>query len=183
MWLRIEPQERGLGIEFVNNIVGGVVPREYIPAVEKGVQEQLNNGVLAGFPIVDVRVTLFDGSYHDVDSSEIAFKIAGSMAVKAGIMKADPVLLEPIMRVEVTMPEEKLGDVIGDLNRRRGLVQGTDDTSQGTIVRAEVPLSEMFGYATSLRSLTSGRASYSMEFSRYAEVPASVADAVIKKAS
>ena len=183
VWLRIEPQERGLGIEFVNNIVGGVVPREYIPAVEKGVQEQLNNGVLAGFPIVDVRVTLFDGSYHDVDSSEIAFKIAGSMAVKAGIMKADPVLLEPIMRVEVTMPEEKLGDVIGDLNRRRGLVQGTDDTSQGTIVRAEVPLSEMFGYATSLRSLTSGRASYSMEFSRYAEVPASVADAVIKKAS
>lgn len=183
VWLRIEPQERGLGIEFVNNIVGGVVPREYIPAVEKGVQEQLNNGVLAGYPIVDVRVTLFDGSYHDVDSSEIAFKIAGSMAVKAGILKADPVLLEPIMRVEVTMPEEKLGDVIGDLNRRRGLVQGTDDTSQGTIVRAEVPLSEMFGYATSLRSLTSGRASYSMEFSRYAEVPASVADAVIKKAS
>jgi elongation factor G len=183
VWLRIEPQERGKGIEFVNEIVGGVVPREYIPAVEKGVIEQLNNGVLAGYPIVDVRVALFDGSYHDVDSSEIAFKIAGSMAIKAGVMKADPALLEPIMRVEVTMPEEKLGDVIGDLNRRRGLVQGTDDTPQGTVVHAEVPLAEMFGYATSLRSLTSGRASYSMEFSRYAEVPASVADAVIKKAS
>ena len=183
VWLRIEPQERGKGIEFINEIVGGVVPREYIPAVEKGVQEQLNNGVLAGYPVVDVRVALFDGSYHDVDSSEIAFKIAGSMAIKAGIMKADPVLLEPIMRVEVTTPEEKLGDVIGDLNRRRGLVQGTDNTPQSTVVHAEVPLAEMFGYATSLRSLTSGRASYSMEFSRYAEVPASVADAVIKKAS
>ncbi len=183
VWLRIEPQERGKGIEFINEIVGGVVPREYISAVEKGVQEQLNNGVLAGYPVVDVRVALFDGSYHDVDSSEIAFKIAGSMAIKSGIMKAEPVLLEPIMRVEVTMPEEKLGDVMGDLNRRRGLVQGTDNTPQSTIVHAEVPLSEMFGYATSLRSLTSGRASYSMEFSRYAQVPASVADAVIKKAS
>lgn len=183
VWLRIEPQERGKGIEFINEIVGGVVPREYISAVEKGVQEQLNNGVLAGYPVVDVRVALFDGSYHDVDSSEIAFKIAGSMAIKSGIMKAEPVLLEPIMRVEVTMPEEKLGDVMGDLNRRRGLVQGTDNTPQSTVVHAEVPLSEMFGYATSLRSLTSGRASYSMEFSRYAQVPASVADAVIKKAS
>jgi len=183
VWLRIEPRERGEGYEFVNSIVGGVVPREYIPAVDKGAKEQLENGVIAGFPMVDVRVTLFDGSYHDVDSSEMAFKIAASMGVKEGARKADPVLLEPMMKVEVVTPEDYMGDVIGDLNRRRGLVQGMEDGPSGKIVRAEVPLAEMFGYATDLRSQTQGRAGYSMEFSRYAEAPASVAEAVIKKAS
>ncbi|HXF08925.1 MAG TPA: elongation factor G [Candidatus Acidoferrales bacterium] len=183
VWLRLEPRERGAGYEFVNAIVGGVVPREYIPAVDKGAKEQLDNGVIAGFPMVDVRVTLFDGSYHDVDSSEMAFKIAASMGVKEGARKADPVLLEPIMKVEVVTPEDYMGDVIGDLNRRRGLVQGMEDSPSGKIVRAEVPLAEMFGYATDLRSQTQGRAGYSMEFSRYAEAPSSVAEAIIKKAS
>ena len=183
VWLRLEPRERGAGYEFVNAIVGGVVPREYIPAVDKGAKEQLENGVIAGFPMVDVRVTLFDGSYHDVDSSEMAFKIAASMGVKEGARKADPVLLEPMMKVEVVTPEDYMGDVIGDLNRRRGLVQGMEDGPSGKIVRAEVPLAEMFGYATDLRSQTQGRAGYSMEFSRYAEAPNSVAEAVIKKAS
>jgi len=183
VWLRIEPREAGSGYEFVNGIVGGVVPREYIPAVDKGVQEQMQNGVLAGFPLVDVKVTIFDGSYHDVDSSEMAFKIAGSMGLKAGALNASPVLLEPIMKVEVVTPEDYLGDVMGDLNRRRGITQGMDESPSGKIIRAEVPLAEMFGYATDLRSMSQGRATYSMEFEKYSEAPASIAEAVIKKAS
>jgi elongation factor G len=181
VYLRIEPQEAGVGYEFVNAIVGGVVPREYIPAVDKGIQEAMGNGVLAGYPVVDVKVTLYDGSYHDVDSSEMAFKIAGSMCFKEGVKKAKPVLLEPIMKVEVITPEEYMGDVMGDLNGRRGILQGMDDSPAGRQIKAEVPLSAMFGYATDLRSATQGRANYSMEFSKYAEVPASIADAVIKK--
>jgi len=183
VWIRIEPQEAGEGYEFVNQIVGGVVPKEYIPSVDKGIQEQMGNGVLAGYPIEDIKVTLYDGSYHDVDSNEGAFKIAGSMAFKEGALKANPVLMEPIMKVEVATPEEYMGDVMGDLNRRRGLVQGMEDGPAGKIIRAEVPLSEMFGYATDLRSATQGRASYFMEFTKYAEAPASVAEAVIKKVS
>ena len=183
VWLRIEPQERGKGYEFVNEIVGGTVPREYIPAVDKGIQEQMENGVLGGYQIEDVKVTLFDGSYHDVDSNEMAFKIAASMGFRQGALDADPYLLEPIMKVEVVTPEEYMGDVMGDLNRRRGIVQGMDDGVAGKQIRAEVPLAEMFGYATDLRSATQGRATYSMEFAKYAEAPSSVADAVIKKAS
>ena len=183
VWLKIEPNETGKGYEFVNGIVGGVVPREYIPAVDKGVQEQLQNGVIAGYPVVDVKVTLFDGSYHDVDSNEMAFKIAGSMGVKEGARKASPVLLEPIMKVEVVTPEENMGDVIGDLNRRRGLIQGMDDNPAGKIVHAEVPLAEMFGYATDLRSATQGRATYTMEFAKYNEVPGNIAEAIIKERS
>jgi elongation factor G len=181
VWLRIEPLEAGKGYEFVNGIVGGVVPREYVPAVDKGAKEQLLNGVIAGFPVVDVRITLFDGSYHDVDSNEMAFKIAGSMGVKEGVKKASPVLLEPIMKVEVVTPEDYMGDVMGDLNRRRGLLQGTEDTPAGKTITAEVPLKEMFGYATDLRSATQGRATYSMEFLKYAEAPKSIAEAVINK--
>ena len=181
VWLRIEPQEAGAGYTFVNGIVGGVVPREYIPAVDKGVQEALGNGIVAGYPVVDVKVTLFDGSYHDVDSNEMAFKIAGSMAFKEGARKANPVLLEPIMKVEVVTPEEYMGDVVGDLNRRRGVIQGMDDSPAGKLVRAEVPLAEMFGYATDLRSATQGRATYSMEFCKYLEAPASVAQKVINQ--
>ncbi|MES9832275.1 MAG: elongation factor G [Candidatus Thiodiazotropha sp. DIVDIV] len=181
VYLRIEPQEAGAGYEFANEIVGGAVPREYIPAVDKGVQEAMGNGVIAGYPVVDVKVTLYDGSYHDVDSNEMAFKIAGSMCFKQGAQNAKPVLLEPVMKVEVTTPEEYMGDVMGDLNSRRGIVQGMDDAPAGRQIRAEVPLSEMFGYATDLRSATQGRANYSMEFGKYAEVPASIADAVIKK--
>ncbi len=181
--LRIEPLEAGSGYEFVNDIVGGVVPKEYIPAVDKGVQEQMENGVIAGFPLVDCKVTLFDGSYHDVDSSEMAFKIAGSMGFREGAMKAEPVLLEPIMKVEVVTPEDYMGDVMGDLNRRRGLPQGMDDTPAGKVIRAEVPLAEMFGYATDLRSMSQGRAVYSMEFEKYSEVPQNVADVVLRKAS
>ncbi len=183
VYVRIEPQERGAGYEFVNAIVGGVVPKEYIPAVDKGIREQMENGVIAGYPVVDCRVTLYDGSYHDVDSSEIAFKIAGSMAFKDGALRADPVLLEPIMKVEVVTPEEYMGDVMGDLNRRRGLPQGMDDSPSGKVIRAEVPLAEMFGYATDLRSISQGRAVYSMEFEKYADVPQNVADVVMKKAS
>ena len=183
VWLRLEPQEPGSGYEFVNAIVGGVVPREYIPSVDKGVQEQMQNGVLAGYPVVDVKVTLYDGSYHDVDSSEMAFKIAGSMAFKEGALKANPALLEPIMKVEVVTPEDYMGDVMGDLNRRRGMVQGMEDAPTGKIIRAEVPLAEMFGYATDLRSATQGRATYTMEFEKYAEAPNNIAEAVIKKAS
>jgi elongation factor G len=183
VFLRIEPLEAGSGYEFVNQIVGGVVPKDYIPAVGKGVLEQMGNGVIAGYPMVDIKVTLFDGSYHDVDSSEMAFKIAGSMAFKEGAAKAKPVLLEPIMKVEVVTPEEYMGDVMGDLNRRRGLVQGMEDTAMGKIIRADVPLAEMFGYATDLRSATQGRATYSMEFAKYNEAPANIAEAVIKKAS
>jgi len=183
VWIRIEPQEAGAGYAFENAIVGGVVPKEYIPAVDKGIREQTANGVLAGFPVVDVKVTLFDGSYHDVDSSEMAFKIAGSMAFKEGALKAGAVLLEPMMKVEVETPEEYMGDVMGDLNRRRGLIQGMEDVAGQKLLRAEVPLSEMFGYSTSLRSMSQGRATYSMEFQKYAEAPANVAEAVIKKAS
>ncbi|HSD69616.1 MAG TPA: elongation factor G [Woeseiaceae bacterium] len=183
VFLKIEPQEAGAGYEFVNGIVGGVVPKEYIGAVDKGVREQLENGVMAGYPVVDVKVTLYDGSYHDVDSSEMAFKIAGSMAFKDGARKANPVLLEPIMKVEVVTPEDYFGDVMGDLNRRRGLPQGMDDSPAGKIIRAEVPLAEMFGYATDLRSMSQGRAVYSMEFAKYSEVPHNVAESVMKKAS
>jgi len=183
VWLRVEPLPAGTGYEFVNGIVGGVVPREYIPSVDKGVQEQLENGVIAGFPVVDCRVTLFDGSYHDVDSSEMAFKIAGSMCFRDAVRNADPTILEPVMGVEVVTPEDYMGDVMGDLNRRRGIVSGMDDSPAGKQIRAEVPLSEMFGYATDLRSATQGRASYSMEFAKYAEAPSSVADAIIKKNS
>jgi elongation factor G len=181
VWLKIEPKEPGTGFEFENAIVGGVVPKEYVPAVEKGIKEQMENGVIAGYPVVDVKVTLFDGSYHDVDSNEMAFKIAGSMGFKEGAKKASPVLLEPIMKVEVTTPEDYMGDVIGDLNRRRGIIQGMDDSPAGRLVNAEVPLAEMFGYATDLRSATQGRASYSMEFSKYMEAPNNVAEAIISK--
>lgn len=181
VWLKIKPLEAGgEGYKFNNEIVGGVVPKEYIPAVDKGCQEQMKNGVLAGYPIVDVEVTIYDGSYHDVDSSEMAFKIAGSMAFKEGFMKAKPVLLEPIMKVEVETPEDYMGDVIGDLNRRRGMIEGMDDTATGKTVRAQVPLSEMFGYATDLRSQTQGRASYSMEFLKYNEAPTNIASAIIE---
>ncbi len=183
VWLKIEPQEPGAGYEFENKIVGGAIPREYIPSVDKGVQEQMENGVIAGFPVVDVKVTLFDGSYHEVDSNEMAFKIAGSMCFKEGAQKASPVLLEPIMKVEVVTPEEYMGDVMGDLNRRRGIVAGMDESPAGKIIRADVPLAEMFGYATDLRSATQGRATYTMEFNKYSEAPSSVAEAVIKKAS
>jgi len=182
VWIRMRPRERGEGYAFNNKIVGGVVPREYIPSVDKGIQEQMENGVLAGFPVVDLEVELFDGSYHDVDSSEMAFKIAGSMAFKDGFMQGDPVLLEPMMKVEVTTPEDFMGDVMGDVNRRRGTVQGMEDGPAGKIIRAEVPLKEMFGYATDLRSATQGRAAYSMEFDGYAEAPSSIAEEVIKKA-
>ena len=179
VWLRLEPQESGAGYEFVNSIVGGVVPREYISSVDKGVKEQMKNGVIAGYPVVDVKVTLYDGSYHDVDSNEMAFKIAGSMGFKEGARKATPALLEPIMQVEVVSPEDYMGDVMGDLNRRRGILQGMEDIPTGKSIRAEVPLAEMFGYATDLRSLTQGRATYSMEFSRYNEAPANVAKDII----
>jgi elongation factor G len=181
VFLRIEPQEAGAGYEFENAIVGGVVPKEYISSVDKGVQEQMQNGVIAGFPVVDVKVTLYDGSYHDVDSSEMAFKIAGSMCFKEGAAKAKPVLLEPIMKVEVVTPEDYMGDVMGDLNSRRGMVQGMEDSPGGKQIRAEVPLSEMFGYATDLRSATQGRATYSMEFAKYNEVPSSIAEAIAEK--
>lgn len=181
VWLKLEPREEGAGYEFVNEIVGGVVPREYIPAVDKGIQEQMKNGVVAGFPVLDVKVTLFDGSYHDVDSNEMAFKVAGSMGFKKGALQANPVLLEPCMKVEVTTPEDYMGDVVGDLNRRRGLIEGMDDGVAGIkIIRAVVPLAEMFGYATDLRSATQGRASYSMEFLKYSEAPQNVAKAVIE---
>ena len=180
VWLRIEPQKPGFGYEFVNAIVGGVVPKEYIPAVDKGVQEQMKNGVLAGYPVVDVKVTLFDGSYHEVDSNEMAFKLAGSEGFKLGAKKAKPVLLEPMMKVEVSTPEDYMGDVIGDLNSRRGLIQGMDDEFGSKIVRAQVPLANMFGYATSLRSLTQGRASYSMEPDCYVEAPNNVVEEVVK---
>jgi elongation factor G len=183
VWLRIEPQEAGVGYEFVNEIVGGVVPKEYIPAVDKGVQEQLKSGVLAGYPMLDVKVSIFDGSYHDVDSNEMAFKIAGSMCFREGAKKADPVLLEPIMKVEVATPEEYMGDVVGDINRRRGIIQGMQDTPSGKTVSCEVPLSEMFGYATDLRSATQGRATYSMQFEKYNETPANIAEAIIKRSS
>lgn len=179
--LQLEPAEAGSGFHFENAIVGGVIPKEFIPAVEKGVEEQLQNGVLAGYPMLDIKATLHDGSYHDVDSSEVAFKVAGSMALREGASQADPVLLEPMMKVEVVTPDEFLGPVNGDLSRRRGVLEGTDDSPSGVIIRAEVPLSEMFGYATDLRSATQGRATYTMEFSRYAEAPQSVIDTIVRK--
>ena len=179
--LRLEPVDPDAEYEFVNEIVGGVVPREYIPAVDKGIQEQMQNGCLAGYPLLAMKVTLFDGSFHDVDSSEMAFKIAGSLALRKGALEADPALLEPIMAVEVVTPEEYMGDVMGDLNRRRGMVGGMEDSSSGKIIRAEVPLSEMFGYATDLRSATQGRATYTMEFLKYAEVPAKIAESIIDR--
>ena len=181
VFIKIEPQESGKGYDFVNKIVGGTIPKEYIPAVDKGVRDQVENGVVAGYPVVDIKVTLYDGSYHDVDSSEMAFKIAGSMAFREGALKADPVLLEPIMSIEVVTPEEYMGDVMGDLNRRRGLPQGMDDSPLGKIVRAEVPLAEMFGYATDLRSMSQGRAVYSMEFLKYNEVSKNISEVVTKK--
>ena len=180
-WLRLEPQESGKGYEFGNEVVGGVIPKEFIPAIDKGVQEQIATGVLAGYPIVDVKVTVYDGSFHAVDSSELAFKMAGSMAFKDGFMKANPVLLEPIMKVEIDTPEDYMGDVIGDLNRRRGVVEGMEDGPTGKMIRANVPLAEMFGYATDLRSLSQGRASYVMEFGHYAETPAPIAKAIIEE--
>lgn len=180
VWLKLEPLASGSGYEFENAIVGGVVPREYINAIDKGVQEQMENGVLAGFPLVDVKVTLFDGSYHDVDSNEMAFKLAGSLAMREGAQAAEALLLEPLMKVEVVTPEDYMGDVMGDLNRRRGIVAGMEDSVSGKIIRASVPLAEMFGYATDLRSATQGRATYSMEFEKYDEAPKSVADSVIK---
>ncbi len=179
VWLRLEPLPADAEYEFVNAIVGGAIPKEYIPAVDKGVQDQMQNGCLAGYPLLAMKVTLFDGSFHDVDSSEMAFKIAGSMALKAGARQADAALLEPMMKVEVVTPEEYMGDVMGDLNRRRGIVQGMDDSASGKIINAEVPLSEMFGYSTDLRSATQGRATYTMEFEKYAEVPNNVAESII----
>ena len=180
VWIKLEPSEPGEGFVFVDEIVGGVVPKEYISSVSKGIEEQMNSGVLAGYPVLDIKATLFDGSYHDVDSNEMAFKIAGSMAFKKGALEAQPVLLEPMMNVEVTTPEDWMGDVVGDLNRRRGMIEGMDEGVAGIkIVRAQVPLSEMFGYATDLRSATQGRASYSMEFNEYAEVPKNFAEKII----
>lgn len=181
MYLRIEPLPQGTGYEFVNDITGGVIPKEYIPAVDKGIQEQMLNGVLGGYPIEDVRVTLYDGSFHDVDSNEMAFKIAGSMGFRDGALKASPVLMEPVMNVEVVTPEDYMGDVMGDLNRRRGIVQGMEDSPSGKQIKAEVPLAEMFGYSTDLRSATQGRATYSMEFSKYAEAPKAVSDAIVNQ--
>jgi elongation factor G len=181
VWIKMGPNEPGKGFEFIDAIKGGTVPREYIPAVEKGLKEALNNGVLAGFPVVDVKVTLFDGSYHDVDSSELAFKLAAILAFKDGMRKANPVLLEPMMAVEVETPEDYMGDVMGDLNRRRGIIQGMEDSAGIKLVKAEVPLAEMFGYSTDLRSMSQGRATYSMEFKHYTEAPKSVAEAVIAK--
>jgi elongation factor G len=181
VWLIMEPNEQGKGFEFVDQIKGGTVPREFIPAVEKGLRETIPSGILAGFPVVDVKVTLFDGSYHDVDSNENAFKMAASIGFKDGMRKADPILLEPMMAVEVETPEDYMGDVMGDLSSRRGMIQGMDDSPTGKIIRAEVPLAEMFGYSTVVRSLSQGRASYSMEFKHYTEAPRNVAEAIINK--
>jgi elongation factor G len=179
--LKLEPGEPGSGFAFSNDVVGGVIPKDYIPAVQKGVQESLQNGVLAGYPVVDVKVSLYDGSYHEVDSSEVAFKIAGSMAFKEGARQGKPALLEPVMKVEIVAPDEYMGAINGDLNRRRGVLLGTEESPGGAIIRAEVPLAEMFGYATDLRSATQGRATYSMEFSRYVEAPSNIAETIIKR--
>ena len=181
VWLRLEPQKSGAGYAFENATVGGTVPKEYISSVDKGIQEQMKNGVIAGYPVEDVKVTLFDGSYHDVDSNEMAFKVAGSLGFRNGALEADPVLLEPVMNIEIVTPEDYMGDVMGDLSRRRGIVSGMEDTVSGKVIKAEVPLAEMFGYATDLRSASQGRATYSMEFARYAETPNNVAAAVISK--
>jgi len=179
--LKIEPNERGQGYEFSNKIVGGVVPKDYVPAVDEGIKEQMENGVYAGYPVVDVKVTLYDGSYHEVDSSEMAFKIAASQGFREGALKAEAIILEPLMKVEVTTPEEYMGDVVGDLNRRRGIVHAMDESPAGKLIRSEVPLSEMFGYATELRSQTQGRATYTMEFSRYEETPSNIAEELRNK--
>jgi elongation factor G len=185
VWVKLEPlpldDEDSPTFLFENKIVGGVVPKEYIPAVQQGIEEQLQNGVLAGYPILGVKATLYDGSYHDVDSNEMAFKVAGSMAMKQGALDADPQLLEPIMKVEVVTPEDFMGDVVGDLNRRRGVVHGMEESPAGKVIRADVPLAEMFGYATDLRSSTQGRASYVMEFHKYGEAPNSIATEIINK--
>ncbi len=181
VWLRLEPLDPDSEYEFVNEIVGGIVPREFIPAVDKGVREQMKNGCLAGYPLLAMKVTLYDGSFHDVDSSEMAFKIAGSLALRKGVLEANPVLLEPIMKVEAVTPEVYMGDVMGDLNRRRGTVQGMEDSAMGKVINAEVPLAEMFGYATILRSMTQGRATFTMEFNKYAEVPGNIAESIINK--
>jgi elongation factor G len=181
VYLRIEPNEAGAGYEFIDEIKGGVIPKEYIPAIDKGVREQMENGVIAGFPLVDMKVTVYDGSYHDVDSNEMAFKLAASMCLKEGVKKAKPQLLEPMMKVEVVTPEDYMGDVMGDINRRRGLVSGMDDIPSGKQLKAQVPLAEMFGYANDLRSMTQGRASYSMEFEKYLAAPSNIADEVIAK--
>ena len=179
VWLRLEPLDDESGFEFVDEIVGGAVPRDYISAVKRGIEEQMENGVLGGYPLIGVKATLYDGSYHEVDSSELAFKIAGSMALRDGAARAKPVLLEPVMRVEVVMPEEFMGQVVGELNRRRGIIDGMDQNPSGKIARAFVPLGEMFGYATDLRSATQGRATFNMEFARYAEVPRNIAADII----
>ena len=181
VWLKMEPNEDGAGFEFVNDIVGGAVPKEFIPAVEKGCKEQMDSGVLAGYPLLDIKVTLYDGSFHDVDSNEIAFKVAASMGFRQGVLDANPVILEPMMKVEVLTPETNMGDVVGDLNRRRGMIDGMDEGPAGSkIVNALVPLAEMFGYATDLRSATQGRASYSMEFQQYNETPKLVAQKIME---
>jgi elongation factor G len=181
VWLKLEPSEPGKGFEFVDAVKGGNVPREFIPAVQKGLNESLPNGVLAGFPVVDIKATLFDGSSHDVDSNENAFKMAASIAFKDGMRKASPVLLEPMMAVEVETPEDFMGNVVGDLSSRRGMIQGMEENPTGKVIKAEVPLAEMFGYSTTLRSLSQGRATYTMEFKHYTEAPKNVAEAVISK--
>ncbi len=181
VWLKMEPNEAGKGFEFIDQIKGGTVPRDFIPAVEKGLLETIPSGVLAGFPVVDAKVTLFDGSYHDVDSNENAFKMAASMAFKDGMRKATPIILEPMMSVEIETPEEYMGDVMGDLSSRRGIIQGMEDNATGKAIRAEVPLAEMFGYSTTVRSLSQGRATYSMEFKHYTEAPRNVAEAIMNK--
>ena len=183
VWVKFEPLEEGKGFEFENKIVGGVVPKEYVGSVEKGIEEAMASGAIAGFPMVDVKATLFDGSYHDVDSSEMAFKIAGSMALKNAAKQCGGVLLEPIMKVEVMTPEDYMGDVIGDLSSRRGQIQGSEERSGSQVVKANVPLANMFGYATNVRSLSQGRATFTMEFDHYEEVPASVAQEIQAKAS
>ena len=183
VWLRLEPKERGDGYEFVNELVGGVIPKEFVPAIDKGIQEQMENGIIGGFPVIDIKVTLFDGSYHEVDSNEMAFRIAAAMGFRDGAEIASPVLLEPLMKVEIITPEDYMGDVVGDLNRRRGIINGMDDVPGGKLLTAEVPLAEMFGYATDLRSSTQGRATYSMQFKKYSEAPAHVAEAVYRKVS
>ncbi|GIW48909.1 MAG: hypothetical protein KatS3mg079_385 [Caloramator sp.] len=182
-WIELIPQERGKGYEFVNNIVGGVIPKEYIPAIDAGIQEAMTSGVVAGYPVIDCKVVLFDGSYHEVDSSEMAFKIAGSMAFKNAMQKADPVLLEPIMKVEVVVPEEYMGDVMGDINSRRGRIEGMEPRNGAQVIRAYVPLAEMFGYATTLRSRTQGRGTYVMQFATYEEVPASIQAQIVGERS
>jgi elongation factor G len=187
VWLKIEPlpeedkEDEKETFQFINKIVGGTIPREFIPAVEKGAKEQMESGIIAGYPLIDVKVTVYDGSFHDVDSSEIAFKVASSMALKDGALKANPALLEPIMKLEVVTPEEYMGDVVGDLNRRRGIVSGMTDVHAGKVLDGEVPLAEMFGYATDLRSATQGRATFTMEPLKYSEVPNNVAEAIISK--